>query len=578
MMICNLKITAAIGVLILSMAGLVAPNVNAANHALLIGIGQYKTRTLEGPPHDVAALKTELASTYDFKHENIRVLINQEAAKSRILGEIQQLAHRSQPGDRIFIYFSGHGTSRRDDLMALPLPHTSGALVPADFNMDANQSIEVLMSQLIVGKRDLRPMLEQLDRDRQVLMVFDTCFSGNTVRSVGANQPLNLSRHIRLDSKSVFEEERSIGSFEENIIRNEPYPYQNIFYISASSENEIARDIQRDLLYLYPTIDGKPHGALTDSLLRVLDGQVQIDTNNDGAWSQMEMYTAIRSIVQKRFKQTPQALPKQGGNAKNLHARAFFVRSGQGLATDSRKLIATRPTLRVRIEKRLSLLKRHISQIGGVEIVSAEPDLILARDGDAVVLALPNMHPLCRFTSSDIHQVVDRIRRHLRIQPLVNLAYPHQRFNVAIELSGSYQKSIISEDETLGFEISTEKPAYMLLIDVDPAGAVHVLYPSDPSELKLLIPGEKRILPDRFRVHWPFGTETVKLFAFANKPPTLELFVGKEDIHPGSVLFSELEQLVGVYGIKSIQYATRLDAAQAALKLISYPQLHMSRQ
>jgi len=573
----HLQKKAAIAVLTLLIGGLVASGANAANHALLIGIGKYKTRTLEGPPHDVAALRGVLASKYDFKRETIRPLINQEAIKSRILGEIEQLTHRTQPGDRIFIYFSGHGTSRRDDLMALPLPHGSGALVPADFSGDPNHSIENLMSQLIVGRRDLRPMLERLDRDRQVLMVFYTCFSGNTVRATGVIQPLNLSRYINLESRSVFKEERSIGSFEENLIHDEPYPYQNIFYISASSENEIAKDIQQDLLYLYPTIDGKPHGALTDSLLRVLAGQVQIDTNNDGAWSQMELYTALRSLVQQRFKQTPQALPKQGGNADNLHARAFFVRSGGGLAAKTRTPTSSKPIMRVRIVEPLPVLRAHISRIDGVIIANDDPDLIITKDGNAVVLALPNMHPLCRFTSFDIHQVVDRIRRHLRIQPLINLVYPQQQFNVEIELIGSYQKSIISEDETFGFQIRTEKPAYLLLIDVDPSGAVHVLHPFDKSELQPLVPGEKKILTGRLRALWPFGTETVKLFAFTHKPNALELFLGKEDIHPDSALFNNLERLVGVRGMKSTRASVRTDAAQAALNLTSYPKADMRR-
>ena len=156
---------AAIAALTFLMGVLVSSGAYAANHALLIGIGQYKTRTLEGPPHDVAALRRVLASKYDFKRENILTLINQEAVKSRILNEIEQLAHITQPGDRIFIYFSGHGTSRRDDLMSLPLPHGSGALVPADFSGDPNQTIEKLMSQLIVGKRDLRPDARAEPRD-----------------------------------------------------------------------------------------------------------------------------------------------------------------------------------------------------------------------------------------------------------------------------------------------------------------------------------------------------------------------------------------------------------------------------
>ena len=242
----------------------------AENHALLIGIGNYKQRTLEGPAYDVQSLSKMLLSHYDFSEKNVRTLVNQEAGKSRILSEMQRLVKISRPGDRVFIYFSGHGTSRRDDLLSLPLPHASGALVPADFKWDSNQSIETQLSQLIVGKRDLRPIFEKLDRDRQVLVVFDTCFSGNTVRGVGEPGLAGVNRYIPLESKSVFSDEQHIGNFTENLKPDEPYPYRNIFYISASTENETAKDIRTDLLYLYPTIDGNPHGVLTDSLLRVL--------------------------------------------------------------------------------------------------------------------------------------------------------------------------------------------------------------------------------------------------------------------------------------------------------------------
>ncbi len=572
-----LRIMATLGALVLLIEGWAAPGASAANHALLIGIGQYQTRVLEGPPHDVAALKTVLASRYDFQTENIRTLVNQEAVRARILSEITQLVHRSRPGDRIFIYFSGHGTSRRDDLMALPLPHTSGALIPADFNPDPDQSIEDMMSQLIVGRRDLRPLLEQLDRDRHVLLVFDTCFAGNTVRAGGGEEGPDPGRYMQLTSRSVFDEERAIGSFEDNLNPTQPYPYRNIFYIAASSENEIAKDIQEDLLFLYPTIDGKPHGALTDALLRVLSGQVPVDADKDGAWSQMEMFTAVRSLVQARFRQTPQALPKQGANAENLHARAFFVRAGGRLARDGRTPATLKPRLRIRIAEASSRLKDHVAQIEGVQIVNTDPDLTLTQNGDAVVLARPDMDPLCRFTAYDVHQVLDRIRRHLRIQPLISLVYPHQPFNVELVLRGGTPDHRIHADEPFGFEIRTEKPAYLLLIDIDPAGAVHVLYPSDRSELAPVAPGAHRILAEGFRTHWPFGTETVKLFAFAHRPKMMERLMGKEDIHPESALFNDLERLVGIRGAKSVRAPVRPDIAQASLQLTTYPHVSGKR-
>jgi len=327
------KVNIALMTLLLCLAITLAAG--AENHALLIGIGKYKQRTLEGPPFDVAALSRMLIAHYDFPREKVHTLVNQEAVKSRILHEIQLLTHRTRPGDRVFIYYSGHGTSRRDELMALPLPHATGALVPADFNGARGQSVDQLLAQLIIGTRDLRPTLERLDQDREVLMVFDTCFSGNTVRAVEAPGYTDSSRYLRLSSRSVFGAEHEIGNFEENLNSEDPYPYQNVFYISASTDNEVAKDIRQGNLHLYPTIDGNPHGVLTDSLLRVLAGQRPVDTNNDGQWSQFELYAAVKSEVKRRFKQTPQALPREGKLADRLYSRPFFVRSAAGVTATS---------------------------------------------------------------------------------------------------------------------------------------------------------------------------------------------------------------------------------------------------
>jgi hypothetical protein len=543
---------------------------HAENHALLIGIGNYQQRTLEGPAYDVKALTRELIEHYDFKRINVRTLVNQDAGKFRILSEMERLVQISRPGDRVFIYFSGHGTSRRDELLSLPLPHASGALVPADFKWDSNQSIETQVSQLIVGKRDLRPILAKLDQDRQVLVVFDTCFSGNSVRGIGEPKLSGTNRYIPLDSKSVFREEQHIGSFAENLQPDEPYPYRNTFYISASTENETAKDIRTDLLYLYPTIDGNPHGVLTDSLLRVLGGQTPVDTNNDGRWSQIELYKAIRSEVQRRFRQTPQALPKEGENAVHLHDRTFFVRSAGSIASADEISFGLKSDIKIRVADDLWRLRAAVSQIEGVKIVEKDPDLILVKEQSDIVLVLPNRHPLCRFTSFESQRVLDRIRRHLSIQPLIDLSYPKQLFNVSLELIGPYQKSIVREDERFGFEIQTEKAVFVLLIDIDPAGAIHVLYPFDNTELQPMAPGVRKILDGRYRAYWPFGTETLKLFAFLNRPDELETLMGRQDLYPGSPAFETLEKMVGIRSRAFLDEPVGDDVAQAVLQITTY--------
>jgi hypothetical protein len=552
------------------LACLLPASSHAENHALLIGIGNYQQRTLEGPAYDVAALTTMLIRHYDFKRKNVRTLVNQEAAKFRILSEMQRLVHISRPGDRVFIYYSGHGTSRRDELLSLPLPHASGALVPADFKWDSNQSIETQVSRLIVGKRDLRPILAQLDQDRQVLVVFDTCFSGNAVRGMGEPKLAGVDRYIPLDTKRIFSEEQDIGSFAENLKSDEPYPYQNTFYISASTENETAKDIRTDLLYLYPTVDGNPHGVLTDSLLRVLGGQTPVDTNNDGRCSQIEFYQAVRSEVQRRFRQTPQALPKEGENAVDLHNRTFFVRSAGSITLPGEVPVGSKSGIKIRIADDLSDLRRSISQIEGVKIVEKDPDLVLVKEQGDIVLTLPNGHPISHFTSFESQRVLDRIRRHLSIQPLIDLTYPKQQFNISLELSGPYQKSIIREGERFGFEIHTEKIVHVLLIDIDPAGAVHVLYPFDNTELQTIAPGLSKILDGKCRAFWPFGTETLKLFAFLNRPDELETLMGRQDLQPGSPLFEILEKMVGIRSRTFLDAPVENDAAQAVLQITTY--------
>jgi hypothetical protein len=390
------------------------------------------------------------------------------------------------------------------------------------------------------------------------------------VRGIEEPKLAGVDRYIPLDTKRIFSEEQDIGDFADNLKPDEPYPYQNTFYISASTENETAKDIRTDLLYMYPTIDGNPHGVLTDSLLRVLGGQTPVDTNNDGRWSQIEFFQAVRSEVQRRFRQTPQALPKENENSVNLRNRTFFVRSAGSLIPPGEVPLGSKLIIKIGVADDLPDLRLSVSQIEGVRIVEKDPDLLLVKKQNDIVLALPNGHPIGGFTSLESQQVLNRIRRHLSIQPLIDLSYPKQQFNVSLELSGLFQRSIIREGERFGFEIHSEKAVYALLIDIDPAGAVHVLYPFDKTELQPIGPGSSNILDGKCRAFWPFGTETLKLFAFLSRPDELETLMGRQNLHPGSPEFEILEKMIGIRSRISPGTPVKNDAAQAILQLTTY--------
>ena len=164
-----------------ALAVAVAPvSAQGRKHALLVGVGDYiHIRDLEGPPHDVDSLQEVLHRDWAF--DEITTLVNREATRPAILGALDDLIRDTRPGDYVFIYFSGHGTSSLDpdapDLAAVMDPGT-GALVPAEIDPRSPDAGDVLL----IGRRDLRPRLLELDQDRDVLVVLDACHSGNTPR------------------------------------------------------------------------------------------------------------------------------------------------------------------------------------------------------------------------------------------------------------------------------------------------------------------------------------------------------------------------------------------------------------
>ena len=136
-----------------------------------------------------------------FNEANITTLVDHAAGRDAILDALDKIAEQTSSGDFVFVYFSGHGTSWYDpqnrvlqqgDLKQGDLTPNTGALMPAD--LDPQETVEEKMAKLIIGTRDLRPRFEKLDKGRQVLAVFDACYSGNSVRSVLARSRGHLHR------------------------------------------------------------------------------------------------------------------------------------------------------------------------------------------------------------------------------------------------------------------------------------------------------------------------------------------------------------------------------------------------
>jgi hypothetical protein len=135
-------------------------------HALIIGIGEYtdsEIPSLKGMKHDMASAR-RMAAAMAVPEANIRMLRDGDATAERIREEIAALNRRVADGDRVFVYYSGHGTRWHDETAGTTGGCTEG-LMAADGKVLTNAEL---------GTR-LAPISQRADK---MLVFYDACFSG----------------------------------------------------------------------------------------------------------------------------------------------------------------------------------------------------------------------------------------------------------------------------------------------------------------------------------------------------------------------------------------------------------------
>jgi len=160
------------------------------DRALLIGIGTYENLPedmfLHGPKNDVKAIEALLTGTLSFKPEAVRVLTDDKASREAILSSVNDwLIAGTAPGDRIYLYFSGHGLQVKD----VSKDEEDGmdeALSTYDIKAGEADWTNVILDD------DLEVLLEKM-KGRAVTLVIDACHSGTISRSLSAEQLSGLS-------------------------------------------------------------------------------------------------------------------------------------------------------------------------------------------------------------------------------------------------------------------------------------------------------------------------------------------------------------------------------------------------
>ena len=513
-----------------------SPSLAAQNLALLVGVGDYAANKLDGPSYDIDAMATVLTQRWGFAPSNIKTLKDQAATRAGILAAMDDLVQRARPDDRVLIYFSGHGTSDRDSLNAkrsIFLPEGTGAFVPIDAVISVSGGSQVVQDKLVVGRLDLRPRLLKLDaKGANAVFIADACYSGELVRSF--KQKGLPQRYLAQPGQSNPKLD-DMQAATNKPSKSEPYAYKHLVFLSASAKGETARDINKANLSMLPTHDGKPHGAFTDALIRVMTNKLGADADGDGHLSYLELQTAASTFMADRgYGHSPQLQPPIAEDSRSLSGQSVLgtgkLASGEAL----QKPPAVTPRLRVGAP--------YITDTVVLALIDRVPGIERVKERSAGDINLNNVsNQLVLRTASDDTVTAVRMDDHPKIAHVLSaLSTAHRLRGLAQQGQRSLLPCAINPadfggnfliGQEVNFVVRPDRAATIVMLNLDANGKWTTLYPKYPPEQAPLAGNQAHFIPGNrpdqmIEVTGPEGMDTVFVFAFDEPPPALNDIVG----------------------------------------------------
>lgn len=235
-----------------------APVVTAGSYgnswAIVIGIDDYaKWPRLQYAVRDARAVRESLIQKFGFQPDHVMTLENGEATRARILSAFHdKLLHGGmKKNDRLFVFFAGHGATRR-----LSSGRDLGYVIPVDSDPDQIATDAIPMTEL-------QNIAESVTA-KHVLFVMDACYSG-----LGLTRGAGSSGFLRDNNKRIGRQMLTAGGADQLVA------------------------------------DGGPngHSVFTWTLLQGLNGKG--DLNGDGIITATELAAYVAPAVASVSSQTP---------------------------------------------------------------------------------------------------------------------------------------------------------------------------------------------------------------------------------------------------------------------------------
>jgi peptidoglycan/xylan/chitin deacetylase (PgdA/CDA1 family)/tetratricopeptide (TPR) repeat protein len=268
--------------------------------AVVIGINAYqKWPKLSYAVNDAEGVRDSLVRKYRFKPENVTVLLDAEATRERILsvlGDTLADPKKVQREDRVFVFFAGHGITRR-----LPNGKSLGYIVPVDADTSNYQSTAISMTNF----QDISEAMPA----KHAFFVMDACYSGLALTRGGAPTGGDVRKYLQEVTRRSVRQVLTAGGADEQVADQGP----------------------------------NGHSIFTWTLLQGLEGQA--DLNTDGYVTASELAAYVGPTVSSLSKQTPAfgSMPGSEGGEFVLelsHEGEFLSESSEQLDTEAIRLNA----------------------------------------------------------------------------------------------------------------------------------------------------------------------------------------------------------------------------------------------
>lgn len=223
--------------------------------AVIIGIDNYaRWPKLRYAVNDANGVKEMLLTKFHFKPGHVFTLLNEDATRERILSVLGDTL--SNPGsvqrdDRVFVFFAGHGATRR-----LPSGRDLGYIVPVEADTQNFQGQSISMSNF----QDISESIPA----KHVFFVMDSCYSGLAI-----TRGQSTGNYIKEMTRRSARQMLTAGGADEEVADNGP----------------------------------NGHSVFTWTLLQGLEGRA--DLNADGFISAAELAAYVGPGVSALSHQTP---------------------------------------------------------------------------------------------------------------------------------------------------------------------------------------------------------------------------------------------------------------------------------